>query len=299
MRTRGWTKEQDDKLKHFCNLDVFVPMSIISKEINKSERTIYDRIAFLGLKRPSYNWSKEQDDIVEELYPKSNIPVSVIARKVGKTERAVRIRARKLKVARFDSEEVRNYILEHYGEDGISASDIANKFNRPLATIYRMAIELGKTKKHEFGQITTGQMKIIIERYADENTYVLSAELGLPDYTIRKLATKNSIRKNRKEKVRIVKPRKTHKWTTEEEAVILNKHQNTTMQEIASVLNVSYNSVKGKIATMGLSDRNLKIYKSGGITFTYNTSDEKQKKIDYAIMFRDLINQARIGDVYR
>lgn len=299
MRTRGWTKEQDDKLKHFCNLDVFVPMSIISEEIGKSERTIYDRIAFLGLKRPSYNWSKEQDDIVKELYPKPNIPISAIANKVGKTERAVRIRARKLKVTRFDSEEVRNYILEHYGEDGISASDIANKFNRPLGTIYRMAIELGKTKKHEFEQITTGQMKIITERYADENTYILSAELGLPDYTIRKFATKNGIKKNRKRKIRIAKPRKNHKWTSEQEAVILNKHENTTMQEMASELNIPYNSVKGKVASMGLSDRNLKIYRSGGITFTYNTSYEKQKKIDYAIMFRDLINQAKIGDVYR
>ena len=50
---------------------------------------------------------------------------------------------------------------------------------------------------------------------------------------------------------------------------------------------------------MGLSDKNLKIYRRGGITFTYNTSHEKQKKIDYAIMFRGLINQAKIGDVYR
>lgn len=299
MRTRGWTKEQDDKLRYFCNLDVFVPMGIISKEIGKSERTVYDRIAFLGLNRPSYNWTREQDDIVKELYPKSNIPIRAIAQRVGKTERAVRIRARKLKVTRFDSEEVRNYILEHYGDDGVSAADIASKFNRPLGTIYRMAAELGKTKKQEFTQITTGQVKIITERYADENTYLLSAEIGLPDYTIRKIAIKNGIRKNRKRKIRIDKPRKNHKWTSEQEAIILNKHENTTMQEIASELNIPYNLVKCKVAAMGLSDKNLKIYRRGGITFTYNTSHEKQKKIDYAIMFRGLINQAKIGDVYR
>lgn len=296
MRTRGWTKEQDEMLIGFCKGSE-IHIKDMSKIIGKSERAMYDRMKELGIKRQGYKWTDEQDEIVRSLYPVTELPISFIADKVNKTERAVRIRAKKLKVKRYDNDSIHEYILNNYGKDGVTAQSIADKFNRPVGTVYRMALELGKARKQEFDQITTGQIKNIVQRYAKENTYKLSAELGLPDYTIRKAAAKNGIKKVVTKKT--AKPRKTHKWTAEQETFILNKHESTTMQEIANELKLPYNCVKGKISTMGLSDKNLKIYKTGGISFKYNTGYEKQKKLEYAIMVRNLINESRIGDVYR
>ena len=112
------------------------------------------------------------------------------------------------------------------------------------------------------------------------------------------MAAQNGIKKDTVIK-KIPKSRKNRKWTKGQELFIINRHESTTMKEMATELNIPYHSVRGKVASMGLKDKNLKIYKVGGISFKYNTDYEKQAKLEYAIMIRNLINESRIGDVYR
>lgn len=300
MRTRGWSKEQDKKLKHFCNLNVFTPMSIISKEIGKSESNIYNRMRLLGLERPAYNWSDEQKNILIEMYPDRNIKVETIAEKVNKTVSAVRTQATMLKLKREgDNEEIHQFLKEHYNDKDITVEYIAEKFNRPIGTIYRMACELNLTRGDGFLTTTTEQVKNVIQKYSTTNTYVLSAEIGLPDYTIRKIASKYNLKKKVTKKTRATKTRIVTKFTKEEEQFILANHKRMTMQEMASELGIPYTRVKSKVADMGLRKENLKVYKRGNISFKYNTEQEKQEKLNYVIMFRNLINNAKIGDIYR
>ena len=72
-----------------------------------------------------------------------------------------------------------------------------------------------------------------------------------------------------------------------------------TMQEMAKELSIPYSKVKNKVASMGLKEKNLKICSVGNIRFKYHTTEEKKKKLDYIIMFKQLITRGRIGDVYR
>lgn len=300
MRTRGWTKEQDEILRGLCKSKEFISMNEMSKIIGKSPRNIYSRIQILGLKRKGYRWSKEEDELVSKLYAIKDFPVSLIAKKVNRTERAVLDRVVFLKVKRSEpNNDIHEYILKNYGKDGITAKDISDRFNRPIKTVYRMARELGVASRQEFEQITTMQIDYIIKNYATENTVMMSIKLGIPDYTIRKIANKYNVKKDKTKITRKYSPIKRALWTKEKENFIILNHKKMTMKQMARELYMPYGTVKSKITSLGLNKQNLKIYNVGNVKFKYCTEEEKQSKLEYINMFRQLISISKIGDIYK
>lgn len=306
MRTRGWTTEQDEILKGLCQSKEFISVSEMSKIIGKSQRNIYDRIRFLGIKRQGYYWSEEEDEMIKKLYSIKSMPISLIAEKLNRTERAVLDRAIFLKVKRVEcNNDIHQYIINNYGRDGVTAKFISEKFNRPIKTVYRMARELGVASRQEFSQVTTSKIEYIIKNYPTADTIQMSAKLGIPDYTIRAVAYKYNLKKEiknqnaRKYKKKSSSRPTKFRWSKETEDFLLKNHQKMTMKEMAKELGIQYGSVKCKITAMGLNKQNLKIYNVGNLRFKYCTDEEKQLKLEYITMFRGLIVTAKIGDMYR
>lgn len=301
MRTRGWTKEQDKKLIEFCNSETFVSAKDMAKEIGKAPRTMQTRMKELKIKRKSFPWTKEQDEVLIKLYPNKKIPIDTIVEEVNKVEGAfkrsregVLSRANILNLKReSNSKKLQRYLIKNYKKNGISAKDIAAKFDRPVKTVYRMASDLNLTSEIK---VTTKQVEYVVKNYEKMNVYIMSAKLGIPEHSIRKIAYKHNLKKPKKKKV--VK-KKIKLWDKHREEFIKKNCLNMTMQEMADELKIPYTKVKSKVASMGLKDRNLKMYKVGNISFKYFTVEEKQRKLDYVIMFRDLISKAGIGDVYK
>lgn len=299
MRTRGWSKSQDELLKILCSGKVHVTSKEMSAAIGKSTRSIYDRISFLGIERTTYYWSDDEKKELERLYKTSDVSVEKIAEKLGKTERAITSMVSLLKLKRSESNyKLDKFMLDHYKDKNITAQIIADKFNRPIKTIYRRASELGLTEQREFDPVTTKQVRMIVDKYQKTNLYILSAEVGLPDYTIRRIAKSNNIKKKKEKKIN-TKVRRRLAWTSEQENFIRNNCRNMTMAQMAGELKINYNSVRGKVNHLGLNNINLKIYSVGNIRFKYNTQEEKERKIEYVTMIVTLINNTRIGDVYR
>lgn len=302
MQTRGWTKEQDNKLIEFCNAKTFISAREMSKEIGKGVRTIQARMKTLNIKRNSFAWTEEQDEILIKLYPNCKVPIDTIVNEVNKvkgalnrTRESVFLRASALGLRRqTNSNEIKEYLVKYYREDGVTAKDIAEKFDRPIKTIYRLASDLNLTNEMK---VTTKQVQYIIKHYRTKNVNIMAAELGVPVHSIRSIAYKHNIRKPRKQRKDKVKKEKL--WNEQREEFIKENYQHMTMQQISQELKIPYSKVKSKIASMGLRDKNLKVYSVGNISFKYCNNDEKQAKKEYAIMFRELINEARIGDMYR
>jgi len=301
MRTRGWTKEQDEKLIEFCNSETFISAKDIAKEIGKAPRTMQARMKELNIKRNSFSWTKEQDAVLTRLYPDKKVSIEAIVIEVNKVEGAfkrsregVLSRANTLNLKReSNSEQLKDYLIENYKKNGITAKEIATKFDRPIKTIYRMASDLDLTSEIK---VTTKQAEFIVKNYETMNVFIMSAHLGVPEHSIRRIAYKHNLRKPIKKKT---VEKKIKFWTESREDFIRKNYTMMTMQEMADELMIPYTKIKGKVASMGLKDKNLKIYKIGNISFKYFTVEEKQRKLEYAIMFRDLISKTGIGDVYR
>lgn len=240
-------------------------------------------------------WTSEQDNYIRTSYPNHLISVEDIANYLGKNTSTVRNRASKLGIERGRSNgAINNYIIENYDKE--SPDSIADRFNISVKSVYCRIARLGLCKEQEFPYSlqTLSMHKEIKNNYATESTFLLSARVGLPVDTIRKIAWRYGVKKQ-KRKIRRKRRSIRDTWSDYEISFIKDNCHRMTMMEIAKQLKRGYNSVKGKIAHLGLSEYNLKIYNVGKFSFLYINEYEKEEKILYITMYNELLNR-RNGD---
>ena len=290
---REWSDIQKEILKDICEIDFFIPMTTICLFVRKSERQVYWMIKKMGLKRVISIWSKSDDEYLRQNYSNKDISIRTMRIKLGMSENSIHIRASKLKLKRGLSK-LDRYLIKNYKK--IDTKDIADKFKVSMAYVYKRAFQLGLSKPHEYDDITTLRYNEIVKRYSNCSTMRLSVELDVSTHTVKRIASKEKIKKTKSKKSQRRKIK--NSWSKEQERFLLINHDKMTMNQMASRLFLSISSVRGKLRHMGLKDRYLRIYRRGNIKFTYITEEEKIKKLEYARMYIDLLNENGKGDHY-
>jgi len=294
---RGWSDLQEEILRDICDIDFLVPMTVICFLVRKSETSIRLKLKELGLKRAISVWSKSDDKYIVENYPNKNIMLGTMSIKLGMSENAIHIRASRLGIKRGISD-LDQYLIDNYGKEDCIPKEIASKFCVSLSHVYNRAAELKLVTPHEYGETTTSKYNEITQRYSKDNTVALAISLGVSEYTVRRIASKEKIRKAKKIKKQNKKPKVKPRWTKEQELFLKENYYKMTSNDMMSIFHKSSSSINSKLRHMGLRDGSLKIYCIGSIKFTYITEEEKRRKYEYVTMYLQLLNQNKRGDYY-
>lgn len=237
-------------------------------------------------------WSKEQDDYIRKQYP-LNVSAKEIGMHIGKEPENVRMRAFILGVKKGSF--LDEFLIQNYKK--IPTKEISEKFNVTMSMIRRRASVLGLCEKQMFpySNQTIRKQNFVKENFANKSLIYISAKTGIPEYSIRSFAKKCKLKKEPRIKNKPKKDKR-RKWSYEQEEFLKSNCEKMNCKQLSAILKKDYHCVRSKIRDMNLDNINLKIYKAGQVSFVYNTSLEREYKLEYITMYVKLLKERGIGN---
>jgi len=227
-------------------LDNFDRMSLkdLARELGRSYESVKAKSRSLGLKKMQYRkWTKEEIEFLRENADKMTI--KEMAQRLGRsyeitvrTFRYLNLRGKGQR--RWTPEEER--ILREEFSKGTPLKEIAEKLDRSYDSIKGKISSLNLKRRERHRRWTQEEISYLIAN-KDKPIDELSSELGrTPTAVFSKLHQLGVLRKGRLHK----------RWTREEEEFLLKNHDKMTLEELASRLGRTKDSIKGKMRFLRL-----------------------------------------------
>jgi hypothetical protein len=236
---RPWSEEEVRYLKHMY------PRTCSPEEIAKglegrSVASIAGKAWELGLTR-NLGWTAEEDNLIREHYH-LGLSWTEIARRLNRSRRGVRLRARALGLRRdglrpwTDRED--ELLREHWSKR--DAGELAAQLDRTVSAIETRAHKLGLLDKRNWW--TERDEAFLLEHWQDKPYAWIAEQLNHPLDTIQSNARRLGLRK-----------RQQQLWTQQDISLLKSMHGHATVTEIARRLKRSVASVSWQMAKLGLA----------------------------------------------
>lgn len=230
--------------------------------------------------------SDEIKKYIKDNYPEGDL--EVMSKYLGKSKYNIIKTANSLGVIRKrnwsdkETKKLRNLYLE----TELPVETIANMLGRTLKSVQ------GKIRfegMHRYGDTqvwTPSEIQYLKDNFANKTRYRVSAEMNRTPAAISRYA---SILHLKARKFKIKTFVKSSRWTIWEEQFLLDHYDILPTTKIARALLKSRKSIESKMKRMGLLSKRLKIYKGTTFIFMYLDEEDKIRKKEYIMWWRDNI----------
>lgn len=257
MPTRWSKKDLDYLRKHHGSM----LMKDIARKVGRKPATVVAMAKSLGLSGGAYirtrHWSEKDIALLRRLYPKKML--SEIAKEMGRTEKSVRSKAKKLKLHETEVSKYKRDALWTAEQDKrlrklygtMTYEEMAPLIGRDKDSLSRRAIKLGLAPKKGSPKIeprlwTEKEDRLMRQHYRRKTVKEIAGMLG---------RSTNSVQK-RAQDLNIAGARNTQgaprKWAPEEDRIVRRHHKRLTPEEIAEKLGRTPGAVTARIKTLKL-----------------------------------------------
>ena len=239
------------------------------------------------------NWTEEEDNYIMSHYPTEGR--TPLAEKFGVSKNAVTKRALYLgaKSALLWNEDDTKKLEYLYLETSMSVEDIAKEIEKTVCSVKGKLFHMDFRRYGHNTAMTTMNIKFIKDNFHTMSRTAIAVHVGSTPGNISRIASILKLGKSKYCRKKDATPKSNLKdkpWTTWQTDFLIEHHDRLHISKMRVILgNRSISSITMKIRRLGLNKTKLKYHSGTLFGFYYIAEEEKKRKLDYMMFWRDYI----------